>query len=79
MQLGPKCGFACMGVKSKRVLFSHLGNVIMTATKIKFLGGTTNLEGNMGAGVITSSAVCTCISWLSLSCSTPSGPHVIPN
>ena len=39
----------------------------------------TALVANLAIGAVVSSAVCTCISLLSLNCSTPSGPHVIPN
>ena len=68
-----------MGVKSKRVLFSQGGNIVMTGTTIKLLGGTPTLVASLVVGVIIFSAVCTGISLLSLNCNTPSGPHVIPN
>ena len=68
-----------MGVKSKRLLLSHDGNPMVTGTMIKLLEGIVILVANWALKVFISSAVCTCISLLSLSCNTLSGPHVIPN
>ena len=51
IQSGPKCGLTCMGVKSKHVLFSHEGRVIITGTKIKLLEGMTILAVNIAEKV----------------------------
>ena len=68
-----------MGMKSKRVLPLHGGNVVETVTKTKLLEGITVFVANLTVGLVISSAVCTDKSYLSLNCNIPSGPHVIPN
>ena len=72
-------GFACIGMKSKRVLFLHEGSVVETVTKTELLEGITVFAANLTVGLVISSAVCTNRSCLSLNCNTPSGPQVIPS
>ena len=79
LSAGCKWGFACIGMKSKRVLFLHEGNVVETVTKTKLLEGTTVFTANITVGLVISSAVCTDKSCLSFSCNTPSGPQEFPN
>ena len=43
------------GDKSKRVFSSHEGNVVVTVTKTKVLGGITVLAANLTVGLVISS------------------------
>ena len=67
-------GLAYIGIKSKRVLFLHEGNVVETVTKTKLLEGTTVFAANLTVGLVISSAVCTDKSCLSLNCIPPLVP-----
>ena len=59
MQFGPNDLLVGMGVKSKCVLFSHEGRVVMTGIKIKLLEGIITLVVNIAGKVVVSSTVCT--------------------
>ena len=62
MQFGPKDLLVGMGVKSKCVLFSHEGKVVITGITIKLLEGIITLVVSTAGKVVVSSAVCTAMS-----------------